>query len=129
MRPLLRYVLSLVVGVGVTAVTVQVTGTTDPIVWSLLPLYAAATALVVGHADGWARLLRAGRNRGGGQKLGAIGGGVGALTFSLLFSVSIPAGVAGVGLLLFGQALTVADYEAQRGEAPPARTRDGGSAN
>ncbi|WP_042662136.1 hypothetical protein [Haloferax sp. ATB1] len=111
MRSSLRYLVSLVVGLVVAGVTVSVANTPGSLPVAIAPLYAATTALVLRHRDGWKRLFRFGNQRWSDRKRGALGGGIGALSFSLLLSLSVPAGITGIGLMLFGQALTVADYE------------------
>ncbi|MFK8213927.1 hypothetical protein [Haloferax volcanii] len=111
MRPSIRYIASLVVGVGVAGVAVSAAETPGLLPVAIAPLYAATTALVLRHRDGWKRLVRFGDQRWSDRKRGALGGGIGALSFSLLLAVSVPAGLVGIGLMLFGQALTVADYE------------------
>jgi hypothetical protein len=45
------------------------------------------------------------------RKRGAIVGGVGAFTGGFLLQTSIPAGVAGFGLMFLGMATTVADFD------------------
>lgn len=110
-RPTIRYLASLVVGLVVAGVAVSAADAPGLLPVAIAPLYAATTALVLRHRDGWVRLFRFGDNRWSDRKRGALGGGIGALSFSLLLSLSVPAGITGIGLMFFGQALAVADYE------------------
>jgi len=111
MRPSVRYLVSLIVGLVVAGVAVSAADAPGFLPVAIAPLYAATTVLVLRHRDGWKRLFRFGDQRWSDRKRGALGGGIGALSFSLLLAVSVPAGLVGIGLMLFGQALTVADYE------------------
>jgi hypothetical protein len=107
MHRALRYALALLVGGSLAAVAATVSDA------SLLPLlsvglvYSATTALVLAHWDDWATL--ASRTTASSRRVGALGGGVGAFAGSTLLQVSVPVGATGLGLYLFGMAVTVAD--------------------
>jgi hypothetical protein len=86
-----------------------VSATTDHlVVISLFPLYGTVSSMMIAHRQAFFSL-----NRGAtpARKRGAIVGGVGALTGGFLLQTSIPAGTAGIGLMLLGVAATVADFD------------------
>ncbi|KTG07976.1 hypothetical protein AUR64_01725 [Haloprofundus marisrubri] len=116
MRRSIRYALSIFVGMTVTIITLRFTKTNSLVVLSILPLYGVSTAFLLGCKDSWYRLLRPETKEQVSRKRGAIGGGIGAFTCSLLLAVSVPVGVAGIGLMLFGQTLAVADFAALQPE-------------
>ena len=64
--------------------------------------------VVITHRKTWLSLSSDGTSA---RKRGAIIGGLGAFTGSLLLQASIPAGVAGLGLLFLGTAGTIADFD------------------
>ncbi|WP_435069368.1 hypothetical protein [Haloplanus sp. C73] len=106
MRRSLRYALALLVGVGLAAVVATVSdGSLLPLL-SIALVYSAITTLVLAHWDDWATLSS---RSASSRKVGALGGGVGAFAGSTLLQVSVPVGVTGLGLYLFGMAVTVAD--------------------
>jgi hypothetical protein len=103
---LVRYAVAAVVGIGLAALVAVVSDTLSLTLLSIAVVYGPTTALVLAHRDDWAALsTRSDPSR----KLGAVGGGVGAFAGSTLLQVSVPVGVTGFGLYLFGMALTVAD--------------------
>jgi len=109
MRPALRYSISLGVGL-VVALPVAVFATTDHLItMSLVPLYGVVTSLIVAHRRQWLSLSHNGR---AARKRAAVIAGVGAFTGSLLLQASVPAGIAGFGLMLLGMSGTVADIDA-----------------
>lgn len=108
MRPALRYITSLCIGL-IVALSVWVSATTDRlIVVSLFPLYGAVSSMMIAHRQAFLSL-----NRGAApaRKRGVIVGSVGALTGGVLLHTSIPAGAAGVGLMLLGAITSVADFD------------------
>lgn len=106
MRPALRYSISLCVGL-VIALSVAVFATTDHLLTiSLVPLYGVVTSLILAHRQQYLSPSRDGRSA---RKRAGVVAGVGAFTGSLLLQASIPAGVAGFGLLLLGMSGTMAD--------------------
>ena len=94
------------VGVGLAALVAAVSGSHGLALLVLSVVYAATTALVLAHRETWVEL---GRRPNQSRKLGAIGGGVGALAGNALLQVSIPVGLTGLGLMPFGMAVAVAD--------------------
>jgi hypothetical protein len=106
MRRAIRHVLSVSVGLAVTVAVAQVATTGHLLTVSLLPLYTAVSAMLVAHRDAMRQISSDGAIA---RKRGAIGGGVGAFTLGFLLQASIPAGVAGFGLMLLGMALVVGD--------------------
>lgn len=114
MRRSVCYIVAALVGLSITAVTVWFSRSDSILAWAILPLYTVSTGYILVQKDHWVRLFTTGRDRQSSRLRGAIGGGVAALTLSLLLQISIPAGVAGIGLLIFGQALLVADYDQLR---------------
>jgi len=106
-RRSLRYALALVVGVGLAALVAALSEAPGLPVLSVAVVYSATTALVLAHRDDWATLSS--RTTESSRTLGAVGGGVGAFAGSTLLQVSLPVGATGLGLYLFGMALTVAD--------------------
>jgi hypothetical protein len=110
MRPALRYSISLGVGL-VIATSVGSFATTDHLLTiSLVPLYGVVTSLVLAHRQQYLSPSRDGRSA---RKRAGIVAGVGAVTGSLLLQASIPAGIAGFGLLLLGMSGTMADVAAR----------------
>ncbi|RLM34424.1 hypothetical protein DVK01_11990 [Haloarcula sp. Atlit-120R] len=110
MRPFLRYTISVGVGLAVTALAVQFATADHLIMLSLLPLYGAVTSMILAHKQQWVSLSRRNPTRST-RKLGAIIGGLGAFTGSLLLQTSVPAGLAGYGLMLLGMAGAIADLD------------------
>ncbi|MFC7078248.1 hypothetical protein [Haloarcula halophila] len=110
MRPALRYVSSLGVGAIVTALAAEFATTDHLLLISLLPLYVSVTSMILAHRQQWVSLSRDTPDWSA-RKRGAIIGGMGAFTGSLLLQASVPAGVAGFGLLLLGMAGVVADVD------------------
>lgn len=106
MRPALRY--SILLGVGLTiATSVALFATTDHLLtMSLVPLYGVVTSLVLAHRQQYLSPSRDGRSA---RRRAGIVAGVGALTGSLLLQASVPAGIAGFGLMLLGMSGTMAD--------------------
>ncbi|SDR35812.1 hypothetical protein [Natronobacterium texcoconense] len=109
MRRLTRYAISVVVGLAVT-VPVLLVGYDSPTILLAIPLvYATTTAIA--HWDALPTSLFGSRESRAGWKMGAIAGGVSAFVCIGLLQVSIPAGIAGYGLLLFGSVLTTAELD------------------
>lgn len=108
MRPALRYTVALSVGVLVTG-SVAVFAKTDHLLTiSLLPLYASVSSLLIAHRQ---VLVSHSHNGPPARKRGAVIGGTGALTGGFLMQISIPAGIAGIGLLFLGMAALAADFD------------------
>lgn len=108
MRPALRYAVSFFVGLVVT-VSVAEFDTTDHLVTiSILPLYVTVSSIMIAHRQTFVSLSR---DAAPARRRGALVGGVGALALGSLLQTSIPAGTAGVGLMLLGIATTVADID------------------
>ena len=110
MRPALRYVSSLGVGAVVTALAAEFSTTDHLLLVSLLPLYVSVTSMILAHKQQWVSMSRDSSDWSA-RKRGATIGGLGAFTGSLLLQASVPAGVAGLGLLLLGMAGVVADVD------------------
>jgi hypothetical protein len=108
MRPALRYIISLAVGLVVTALAAEFATSDHLIMVSLLPLYSAVTSMLLIHKQQWLSLSR-GESTPSARKGGGIIGGLGAFTGSLLLQASIPAGLAGYGLMLLGMAGAIGD--------------------
>ncbi|ELZ57641.1 hypothetical protein C467_06292 [Halorubrum hochstenium ATCC 700873] len=84
---------------------------------SVFLIYTATTSLVVAHWGTWRKQF--GTNPDRKQRLlGAVGGGVAGGTTSVFVQISLPAATAAFGLMLFGMALTVADFN-YRSESSP----------
>lgn len=110
MRPALRYSISLGVGL-IVATSVGLFATTDHLLTiSLVPLYSVVTSLVLAHRQ---QYLSPSRNGRSARKRAGIVAGVGAFTGSLLLQASVPAGIAGFGLMLLGMSGTMADVAAR----------------
>lgn len=105
MRRSIRYALSAGVGLGVTALTATVDGTSLNLVVMLPLVYGVTTALVLDNVETVRTLSGAGASR----TVGMLGGGIGAGVTVGLFQQSVAAGVAGYGLFLFGMALVTAE--------------------
>lgn len=108
MRPALRYAISLLVGLTVTGSVAEFAGTDHLITISLLPLYVAVSSFMLAHRQAFVTLSR---DATPARKRGAIIGGVGAFTGGFLLQESIPAGVAGFGLMFLGMASVIADFD------------------
>ncbi|WP_251341201.1 hypothetical protein [Haloplanus halophilus] len=106
MRRSVRYGIAAAVGVGLAALVAVVSGSLGLPLLSVAVVYGATTAVVLAHRETWGRLN--GRTTQS-RTLGAVSGGVGAFAGSTLLQVSVPVGVTGIGLMLFGMAVTVAD--------------------
>ena len=106
MHRLVRYAVAAAVGVGLTALVAVVSETHGLTLFSVAVVYGPTTSLVLAHRNAWAALSTRSEPS---RRLGAVGGGVGAFAGSTLLHVFVPAGVTGLGLYLFGMALTVAD--------------------
>jgi hypothetical protein len=110
MRPALRYSISLGVGL-VVALPVALFATTDHLItMSLVPLYGVVTSLVLTHKQ---QYLSPSHDSRSARKRAGIVAGVGAFTGSLLLQASVPAGIAGFGLMLLGMSGTMADVAAR----------------
>jgi hypothetical protein len=106
MRPALRYSISLGVGL-IIATSVALFATTDHLLtMSLVPLYGVVTSLILAHRQ---QYLSPSRNGRSARRRAGIVAGVGAFTGSLLLQASVPAGIAGFGLMLLGMSGTMAD--------------------
>ncbi|WP_299332018.1 hypothetical protein [Haloplanus sp.] len=103
----IRYVVALLVGVGLAVAAGVLSDTHGLPLISIAVVYTATTVLVLAHRNDWAGL--SGKTTGTSRRVGAIGGGVGAFAGATLLQVSIPVGVTGLGLYLFGMAVVVAD--------------------
>ncbi|NLV11843.1 hypothetical protein [Haloarcula argentinensis] len=108
MRPALRYAVSVFVGLIVTGVVAEFAGTDHLLTISLLPLYVAISSIMLAHRQA---IVSLSRDAPPARKRGAIVGGVGAFTGGFLLRVSIPAGVAGFGLMFLGMASVIADFD------------------
>ena len=108
MRPALRYTIAVGVGLIVTVIAAEFATTDHLLILSLVPLYTALTSMILAHKEQW---LRSGKSpTWSARKRGGIIGGVGAFTGSLLLQASIPAGLAGLGLMLLGMAGGIAEF-------------------
>jgi hypothetical protein len=110
MHPALRYTISLGVGLIVTVLAVELATTDHLITLSLVPLYGATTSMTLAHRQHWLSLSQGSSNRST-RRRGATIGGVGAFTGSLLLQASVPAGLAGFGLMLLGMAGAIGDFD------------------
>jgi len=108
MHPALRYTIAVGVGLMVTVLAAELATTDHLIMLSLVPLYSVLTSMILAHKEQWLR-SRSNPTRSE-RKRGAIIGGVGAFTGSLLLQASIPVGLAGLGLMLLGMAEGIAEF-------------------
>jgi len=106
MRRFARYLVATAVAAGVAVLTAVTAESVGLSLLSVPVVYGPTTALVLAHRRTWLALSRRPEPS---RKLGAIGGGVGAFAVSWLLRVSVPAGVIGFGLMMFGMAVAVAD--------------------
>ena len=110
MHSALRYAISTGVGLAVTALTWMFATEDHLITFSLFPLYGVVTSMILAHKRQWLSVSR--RNTDwSARKRGAVIGGIGAFTGSLLLQSSVPVGVAGYGLLILGMAGAIAEVE------------------
>jgi hypothetical protein len=110
MHPALRYTVSLGVGLIVTIFAVKLATTDHLITLSLVPLYGATTSMIIAHRQQWLSLSQNSSNRSARKREATIGG-LGAFTGSLLLQASVPAGLAGFGLMLLGMAGAIGDFD------------------
>ena len=108
MRPALRYTIAVGVGLIVTVIAAELATTDHLLVLSLVPLYTALTSMILAHKKRWLRSMK--NPAWSARKRGGIIGGVGAFTGSLLLQASIPAGLAGYGLMVLGLAGGIAEF-------------------
>lgn len=106
MRRFARYLVATAVAAAVAALTAVTAESAGLPLLSVPIVYGPTTALVLAHRQTW---FASARHSDPSRKLGAIGGGVGAFAASSLFRVSVPVGVVGFGLMVFGMAVVVAD--------------------
>jgi hypothetical protein len=99
---------SLIVGLTVTVSVAQFVTTDYLLTISLLPLYVTVSSMMIAHRQAFIPLSR---DADPARKRGAIIGGVVALTGGFLLQTSIPAGVAGFGLMFLGMATVVAGFD------------------
>ncbi len=114
MHRVARYVVSIVVGLSVTAFTVWLSGTEYLLFLAVFPLYTTTTAFVLNHTSEWSRNLQMKKTDFSSRIRGATVGGVGAFTISLLLDVSIAVGITGIGLMLFSLSVGIAEYAVKR---------------
>ena len=110
MRSALRYTISLGVGLILTLLAVELATTDHLIALSLVSLYGATTSMILAYRQQWLSLSQGSSNRSA-RKRGATIGGIGAFTGSLLLQASVPAGLAGFGLMLLGIAGAIGDFD------------------
>jgi hypothetical protein len=110
MHPAVRYSISLGVGLTVAVLAVELATTDHLITLSLVPLYGATTSMILAHRRRWLSLSQGSSSRSA-RKRGATIGGIGAFTGSLLLQASVPAGLAGFGLMLLGMAGVISDFD------------------
>jgi hypothetical protein len=108
MHPALRYTVSLGIGLIVTVLAAKLATTDHLITLSLVPLYGATTSMIT--VQQWLSLSQGSSNRST-RRRGATIGGIGAFTGSLLLQASVPAGLAGFGLMLLGMAGAIGDFD------------------
>jgi hypothetical protein len=104
-----RYALSAGVALAVTAGVLAVSREHWLVILSLPLVYGATTAVGLRYR----RPIRAASREDPTRRsrvFGAVGGGVGAFAGSALLQTSVPVGVAGLGLMLFGAVLTAAQF-------------------
>lgn len=104
MRPALRYTISTGVGLVVTVLVLLFATSDHLVILSLFPLYGVVTSMILAHKQQWLSL--GGTGQSARIRTGTIGG-IGAFTGSLLLQTSLPAGLAGLGLMLLGMAGTI----------------------
>ncbi|SFS79663.1 hypothetical protein [Halostagnicola kamekurae] len=114
MNRVIRYIVSIVVGLSVTALTLQVAGTEDWLFLAVFPLYATTTAFVLSHTSEWSRSLRMTDQDISSRIRGATIGGVSAFSISLLVDVSVAVGITAIGLMLFSLSIGVMESAIQR---------------
>ncbi|OTF03044.1 hypothetical protein [Halorubrum sp. SD612] len=117
MNRALRYGVSLIVGLSVAGLVTRFFPGDPFVTAAIFPLYAAATSLVVAHRKAWRETSRGDPDRLARFR-GAMGGGIGAFTASVIAEISLPAGVAALGLMVFGMALGIAELERVTESAP-----------
>lgn len=110
MRSTPRYITSLGIGLVVTVLAAKLVTTGHMIILSLIPLYGAATSMILAHKRQWLS-LSCGSSSGSAKKRGATIGDIGAFTGSLLLQALIPAGFAGYGLMILGMAGGLIDID------------------
>jgi hypothetical protein len=112
MRRSIRYALSAVVGLGVMALTVVVDDGNRSLVAMIPLIYGTTTAFALDNVE----TIRTMSGEGTSQKVGLLGGGIGAGSTVGLFQQSFAAGIAGYGLFVFGMVLATAEVGGQTDE-------------
>ena len=106
----LRYGVALIVGLSVTGLVARFSPGDPFVTAAIFPLYAAATSLVVAHRRAWRETSRGETNRRARFR-GAMGAGIGTFTTNVIADISLAAGVAALGLMVFGMALAVTEMD------------------
>ncbi|ERG97649.1 MAG: hypothetical protein J07HQX50_01677 [Haloquadratum sp. J07HQX50] len=111
MRPGLRYLVSIFIGLVVTVSVVKFATTDHLLRTSLFPLYVAVSSMVIAHWQAYFALFHGDDTSPSQRKRSGVVGGVVAWTGTLLTQISILACVAGFGLLFLGMTVVVAECD------------------
>ena len=117
MNRALRYGVALLVGLSVAGLVARFFPGDPFVTAAIFPLYAATTSLVVAHRKAWRETSRGERSRGARFR-GAMGAGIGTFTTNVIANISLPAGVAALGLMVFGMALGLAELDRSSESSP-----------
>lgn len=110
MHRALRYGISLLVGVAVTALVAELSTSDRMVILSLPVLYGTVMSMFLAHWQQWTDISPSGsQSRSTVVRNVAVGGNV-AFTGSYLLQVAIPAAVAAFGLALLGVAAASAEF-------------------
>lgn len=110
MRRSLRYALALLVGLTVGGGVFLTTREDVQVTFALPILYGVTTSLAIAHRDTLLGTSLPERSERKSRIIGVLSAGVGSLTVALLVRVSLPAAVAGIGLMAFGVVFTTAGF-------------------
>ncbi|EMA57454.1 hypothetical protein C470_14348 [Halorubrum distributum JCM 13561] len=117
MNRALRYGVALTVGLSVAGLVARFGNGDHLLAPSVFLIYAATTSLVVAHRGTWRTFFGTDPDRKQ-RVLGAVSGGVAGGATSAFVQISVPAATAAFGLMVFGMAITVADFT-HRSESTP----------
>ena len=109
MNRVTRYVVSIGVGLSVTAFTLWASGAEGLLFLAVFPLYTTTTAFMLSHTSEWSRTLRMRQKDFASRIRGATIAGVTAFSISLLLDVSIAVGITGIGLMLFSLSVGIVE--------------------
>ncbi|WP_049906138.1 hypothetical protein [Halorubrum tebenquichense] len=110
MNRALRYGVALTVGLSVTGLVVRYFPGDPFVTAAIFPLYVATTSLAVAHWQTWRETSRDDPSRRSRYR-SAVSVGIGTFTINVIANISPSAGVAALGLMVFGMAFGIAELD------------------